>query len=128
MSETTTDNWLEKLKPGDKVIVSGCYGNPGSVVTVHRTTNTQIIIKHRPDGADIKYRKNSGGIVGGDAWSRSLLERATKKAVNEIEDYQTRQKLRSIIHSTAFADLPTPDLQAIVDIIRKTVIAKADPA
>ena len=72
MSET--GEWLEGLKPGDKVFHHGKY-NANSILMVERVTKTQIICK---DGDfEIKFKRSTGFNVGGDTWSRHYIDRLT---------------------------------------------------
>lgn len=109
-------NWLEQLKPGDKVIVSG-LGTFGSkaVCIVERLTTTQIILC----GISTRYRRNSGDEVGGDIWNRSYLMEATPHAIQEIREKTERNKAIRAIESASFKTLSTDQLVRIVAILKE---------
>ena len=59
--------WLETLKPGDEVALDKgwrWYGNRWAILTVERTTKTQIVTR-----LGYKFRKSDGREVGSESWS-----------------------------------------------------------
>lgn len=57
---------LENLKVGDKVFYDG--RSTIGIKTIARLTKTQIILKNGQ-----RFRKESGWLVGGDAWSATMI-------------------------------------------------------
>jgi hypothetical protein len=73
----TEKEWLQQLKPGDRVIVEARWQN--AIMTVDRLTKTQIILKNR-----LRFRKSDGGLVGGDSYNNSSIHSPSKQRVGDI--------------------------------------------
>lgn len=86
--------WLQNLKPGDKVVVGVGNGSYSRIEAVDRVTATQIII----GGA--RYRKNNGYRVG-DGWNSGSLKEPTKAMLDEIELRSLRSKASSVLDEIA---------------------------
>lgn len=99
--------WLQNLKPGDKVIVSGNHHE--SLDTVERVTATQIVLK-----AGRRYRKVDGWHVGGgSAFYSSNLMPVTREAVNRIRLRQLHVKVAQI----NWRDVPLETLGKVLALV-----------
>lgn len=108
------ENWLEQLKTGDSVIVSGSYtGSLPLVKEVDRITNTQIVI------GSTKYRRDSGRQIGGSTWHWSWLQEATPEAVKKIKDEGRRRKLQYDLRETKWQRLSLEALEEITAIVAR---------
>lgn len=111
--------WLDSLKAGDSVYVSGSYGNVGTIEQVSRTTATQIVLEHT-NGVGSKYerryRRKDGYIVGdSSSYHRSGIHRVTPELIEKIH----RKALHDTICVQKWSALPTDKLQRIVAIIQE---------
>jgi len=113
-------NWLQNLKPGDKVIRSSTgIGAPDTVSTVERVTSTQIII-----GAD-KYRKVNGRRISDSSWYSVWLAEATPERIAEIDCKKRRLSLCRKLQDVQWGKLPTPILEAVGAIIDQHEVEQA---
>ncbi len=78
-------NWLDELKEGDRVYVSGRYNS--ILHTVDKVTKTQIVVSGN------RYRKSSGTQCGDHGWHWQSLEKFTPEKEAEI----TKENRRSAI-------------------------------
>ena len=78
--------WLDSLKPGDRVIISGRWQD--GISTVDRLTKTQILLKNGS-----RYRKKDGGLVGADSYNSSQLYSPSEKRVNDIRHRKACEKI-----------------------------------
>lgn len=103
------NQWLKNIKAGDTVILeSGGYYGGASVEKVERLTKTQIVLK-----SGGKFRRDSGNMVGGDAWSRSQIREPTEDGLNAIRKAVLVRKLKAF----KWDEL---DLQTLRDIYART--------
>ena len=95
---------LKDLVSGDKVIISGGGSSlqGDSVEEVEKLTKTQIVLKDM----NTRYWIKNGNQMGGDRWSSSHLEIATKKKIAEL----TREKRRHSLNYTINKRLANIDL------------------
>jgi len=108
------ETWLEQLKSGDLVIVSGSsIGSLPSVEKVDRVTNTEIIIR------STKYRRNNGRQVGGSRWYTSWLQEATPEAIKKIKDESRHRKLQYDLRETKWLWLSLEALEEIAAIVAR---------
>lgn len=108
-----SENWLNTLKVGDKVIISFDL-NDQYVDVVERLTKTQIILKKAY--FQRQYRRDTGRLVGGCSRRRNnypcLLE-ATEERIAVIAEKTTRIKLINSIEKCKLHTLNTDVLQQI---------------
>lgn len=76
--------WLEKLQPGDTVIVDGHW--TCRIAKIDRMTKTQFIME-----SGSRFRRKDGWQVGGSTYSRCYLREPTEERLNEIK-HQTLAK------------------------------------
>ena len=116
MTDQQQQQTLYGVKAGDEVIYSRTYGDAaaGVVVSVDRTTATQIIIRGE------RFRRSDGKLVGScDRWNPCFIYAATeeKKArvIHDMKYARTKRQIysycNSILHlpliSSRFADVMT---------------------
>jgi len=108
--------WLNKLKPGDKVYLDRGY-NGHSVESVSRITATQIVIKIN-DRYEIRFRIKDGFEVGGDSWHHSILRELTPRLIDKIRMENKVRKMNELKNG-----LITPDneseLDALIEVLNK---------
>lgn len=114
-----TTEWLQNLKAGDPVIVSG--GSSGyktdRIMTVERVTPTQIKVK----GVTCKFRKDGGKEIRKPdrfSWYRRLLE-ATPEAVSKIRKSEKHSALQFDIARIGLKKLSISQLERIVAILQE---------
>lgn len=78
------DEWLNGLKAGDEVYVSGRYGALGSISKVLRTTKTQILISEYD-----RFRKINGREMG-NSWGARYLSQPTDERRAQIYERRLR--------------------------------------
>lgn len=112
---STEYEWLNTLKPGDKVIRRGTgIGSMDEVVTVDRVTAAQIII-----GSE-KYRKANGRRMGDSGrWYTTWLKEATPKLLESIAYQKRHLALSRRLQDTRWAKLPLPLLEAVATVLDK---------
>lgn len=103
--------WLDNLKPGDRVIVDGGSGlYPPSVCKVERLTATQIVL----DGGG-RFRRTNGSQVGVTGWTIPFLSEATPERIAEIVEERRRRRLLSLLHKADWSSYSTEKLEEIVN-------------
>lgn len=97
-------DWLNELKKGDKVIEVNRYDK--NIVTVDRTTNTQIVIKvpNTFTGLllDEKYNKSTGHKVAGDSFNYSYLTQATDEEIQKVEQQKKDSEIKEWFKAKKF--------------------------
>lgn len=89
--------WLESLKPGDKVVVSSNYG--ASIQLVARTTKTQILLD-----TGLKFKRDSGYRIGSRMWDSANIEPLTDKIRKELNHQILKVKIGRVNFQTLSAD------------------------
>ena len=83
-------SFLEKLGPGDRVIVSGRMTQ--SVDTVARITKTQIVMS-----SGNRFNRSTGRFIGGDRWTFFHLSEATTENLEAIaRDREKKDLVRKL--------------------------------
>lgn len=85
------NEWLEKLKASDTVIIRGNYND--ALAAVDRLTATQIVIGNR------RFNISNGYERGSDGWRRCRLAQATTEAVEKIRRRRLVEKLSRLSQS-----------------------------
>lgn len=119
---STKKDWLQGLKPGDKVIVNYVLDGP-CLRQVSRVTATQIIIRTlRGDGShyDVRVRRRDGTLVGAEGYSRTYISEATPEVIEEIKRRNRRNYLSKLKWSVVD--------DATVDVVYAAVRASRDHA
>ena len=112
----TTYN-LATIQNGDQVILHS-FGTR-TIVTVERTTKTQIIV-----GNDQRFRRSDGVPFGGRRYEGRWISPATDTAVTDIRNDDARRDLvRKLDHITHTANRRGADLD---DILNQLTEATAD--
>ena len=121
-----SENWLEKLKVGDVVVLddTGWIGPCRmQVATVSRTTKTQVEINGLR-----KYRRKNGWGVGNH---RLCIVEATEELVEEIQQEHKRRHVTQWLIDNFFNRnlyrITTEELQQIRAIV-ETALAREDVA
>lgn len=82
------DEWLEKLKVGDVVVIGDTYYPYSmSITKVERLTATQVIV------GGSKYCRSNGSAIGGSIWTRNGMYEATPELVRKVKVGRARQRL-----------------------------------
>ena len=71
--------WLQSLKVGDDVYISGKYGRFGSIQKVVKITKTMIIVGQYK----VRYRISGGFNVGGGSWDYSTINPVTDEVLSK---------------------------------------------
>jgi hypothetical protein len=85
---------LENVQSGDTLICHSNYGRSRRIVTVERTTKTQIV------SGGGKFRKSNGGYVGADRWAACNVTVPKPNELEEVRDLQLHTKLVNQINDT----------------------------
>lgn len=111
---STEYEWLNTLKPGDKVIESSTgIGHLDSVRTVSKVTATQIIV------GSTKYRKSNGWKVGSSGWNSSYLREATPERVQEIAEQRRQIQIANKLVDVRWRQLPLSVLEQVSAILEQ---------
>lgn len=112
----TKENWLENLKPGDEVIVSGWGVRASdSIARVERLTKTQVILEDIPT----RFRVATGRSIGTTRWHHLYLRQGTYGSLAKVREAQFRRRSIASIRRCDLDALPTDRLRRIVDIIEE---------
>lgn len=85
---------LENVQPGDRLICNhGGSSRTRSIITVGRTTKTQVLTTHGG-----RYRKSTGYTVGSDIYSANQLTIPEEGEIDQVIDEQIHRRLVSRIH------------------------------
>jgi hypothetical protein len=80
-SQRARAEWLDGLKPGDKVVIPGRWSDPGRIVTVERLTATLVVMKTRE-----RFKRDSGRAAGSaDTWHTPHIQPVTDEFRDAIE-------------------------------------------
>lgn len=115
------DNWLERLSPGDYVILHTGF-NHKEIAKVKRTTKTQVIIlRNNIMDADYeqKFSKNNGFMIGSHGFHRSFLSQATPEKIDAVREAAKRSYLLYRIRDFDWARLATKELEAVMAVTDK---------
>lgn len=109
----TNEEWLQSLKPGDKVVVYGAYGSR-HIKAVKRLTPTMIIV-----GADEeKYRKKDGEKCAGDPFGREYIGPIDDEVRESVLRSRCERELRDLA-SYAKTKLPLSEVREILDWLKQ---------
>lgn len=86
----SNQEWLESLKPGDKVAIPVKYGDNYSIRTVDRVTNTQIVVN------GCKYRKTSGYLVSSDKFYTERIIPVSERVLQANKDHARKMRFKKI--------------------------------
>lgn len=88
--------WLEGLKPGDRVVMTNYYKK--FIAKVKRRTKTKIVIV-MPENEEYEYNfNNSGRQTGSELYSRYYIQELTDKLIQQLTFEKHVQSLKSKIH------------------------------
>lgn len=99
--------WLESLKPGDAVIVSGRHGD--SIRRVARITATMVVLDN-----GVRFSRKHGGETGGSTWYTNTLEQPTPEKVQAIKESVRRKGLIATLRSVDWTNMDTGRLAEVV--------------
>lgn len=102
------NEFLEKLKPGDKVIIERSFGRR-KLATVERITKTMIITQESQ-----RFNRRDGHTVGPKSYGSAWLLEPTQERLDEVEKFRLMAKLRS----TDWEKYSLSELQEIDKILR----------
>lgn len=84
------EEWVEKLKTGDLVVVRLGYSGKKRLESVAKTSKTQVTLS-----SNQTFMKRSCKIKGAGRWDFTRIEEATHKLIDEIKALQERDELIS---------------------------------
>lgn len=100
-------NWIEELKAGDKVFVSGNYGK--SLEVVQKTTPTGGVVVN-----NIQY---INGVNGSSIWNIFRLEQATEDKISMYKRTQFTQKVfREMKQKKTISYIQAKQINEILDL------------
>jgi transcription-repair coupling factor (superfamily II helicase) len=111
------DNWLESLKPGDKVIVrkcDRCYQQPR--IEVVKSVGKKFISLEGWESVT-RFRADSGFSVRGGMLDSYELFPVTEEYIKKIEQQKQKLELVRKLEKTDFGKLPIEVLKQITEII-----------
>lgn len=107
------NQWLQELKAGDSVVVSGAgWHDVQEIEKVERVTKTQIIL-----AGDQRYRKDDGHKVGGSAWRRGWLSQATPELVAQVQADELNRRLTVRMEDTKWKQVSLSKKERIAAIL-----------
>jgi hypothetical protein len=91
-----SDNlWLQNLKVGDKVIISGHSAFGGDVIgKVSRLTKTQVLVTLGKNPCEYKYKIEDGRSIGTGTWETKWIYEATPEKVDAIVLRNKRYRIK----------------------------------
>jgi len=97
-----SDNlWLQNLKVGDRVIISGNNAFGGDVVgLVSRLTKTQVLVTLGLSTYEHKYRLKDGRSIGTGTWETKWIYEATPEKIEAILLRNKRFKIKKYVTET----------------------------
>lgn len=109
---------LEDLSEGDFV----CLDNRErfSKEKVTGTTKTQVKV------GTLKYRKDDGGLVGGDRWSQSRITPWTDKHQAKLNEALRIKKVKSLLYSVSQLDpesINEENIKVLTDVFNKSKLS-----
>lgn len=104
--------WTDKLKKGDKVIISGRYSK--QIEVVERVTKTLIITEKNS-----RYNKESTCSVPYDAWGNSYINQWTKEEADSIRVSERRSFIVGYIQNKQLSGLNLGKLEKIYELMSK---------
>lgn len=109
----TNEEWLQSLKPGDKVVVYRPYGER-YIRAIKRTTKTMVLA-----GADEeKYRKKDGEKCAGDPLGREYIGPIDDEVRESVLRSRCECELRDLA-SYAKTKLPLSEVREILDWLKQ---------
>lgn len=91
--------WLEQLKPGDEVYISGRTGTP-TKGKVTRLTKARIFVTNGKylsgNDNELAFHKKDGYSVGGGSWYSSSLLQPTDKLREQVEVAALKRKAANL--------------------------------
>ena len=110
-------SWMDKLKPGDPVIVRS-HGMQDSVAVVLRMTKTQIVTKHMRS-FERKWRRKDGKEVGGsrDPWNIVIIVEADQESLDKIKHARRVERIRAHFDQRRFKDIDTVMTSKVFDLV-----------
>jgi hypothetical protein len=121
------NEWLQKLKVGDQVIVEAPslnFGGGNDLGTVVRITKNFIVVT-RGSLYEYKYRRDDGRQVGNDrSWNKSCLSEATPEALAKFEEERYRQVFQNKLEHISWADVPLDRIKQIRELVEPYVKRK----
>lgn len=113
-------DWLQNLKPGDKVIESDRDEYSWGVRDVSRTLKRQIVLKGFDGGESYIRYSIADGYEYGNQYSRKHLQPYTEENLARLELQSSERKRRSdtlrLLDKIVFRHLATEQLERIVAI------------
>jgi len=81
---------FESARVGDEVVVSFRVGfghEAYKLASIDRLTKTQVIVGGQ------KFRRDTGGQVGGDSWYPNFIKHPTEKSLRLVEQFKTKSEM-----------------------------------
>ena len=107
-------DFLQKLQPGDLVIIEGIgfAFRDGLIASVDRVTKTQVILD-----SGRRFRRADGREIGRRGWTSVWIEEATKEKIQQVKDAGERRTLISRIKNAKWDTMTLEDLRKVYDAI-----------
>jgi hypothetical protein len=117
MNDVFNDDWIGKLKVGDKVVVAaGGWDRSQDICKVDRITKAQIFVNWRSNNPTAFWKKN-GYIVGSDVWHYSYLVELTPELKSKITEVNKRSKATSLCRNADISKLPMETVEKIIELL-----------
>lgn len=104
---------LENLEAGDKVFYDS--RSTIGIETIVRLTKTQIVLKNGQ-----RFRKKSGWLIGGDAWSATMIRVLTPKRIEAVTLVKLRRKAR-VLRDNLAIPLDKETLEKLITALKPFV-------
>lgn len=104
--------WLEKLKPGDKVIVTRNH-RQDTVETVKSIGKKLISLEN----LDVRFRLIGGSSAGKEVFYSYQLRPATEEALKKLEQQKLKLELVEKLEKVNFSKLPLEVLTQISKLV-----------
>jgi len=109
-----SDNWLNDIKVGNYVIISGGgFSQYDWVSKVDRLTKTQIIVSN----SATRFRRNSGSSIGNNGYYSNYLREADDDSIKKITEANERRKYVDFLDRFNFKNKSLETLRVIYKIV-----------
>lgn len=106
----STNDWLQQLKAGDTVAISGRLSPTPTLGMVDRATATQIVL-----AGNARFVRKDGREHGVDDWARRVLLEPTQDVVRAATHARLVAKLRRV----QWDALPLETLESVATLLPK---------
>lgn len=103
------NEWILKLKVGDKFVIRDQYGSGLTIHKVTKITEKQIV------SSPLRFWKNNGRAVGSSGWYTVNMEELDDNARTDL----IRQRVRNMAHKINYNELSLDQLNKIYDALKE---------